>query len=101
MLPPPAPIVCTSIIGSRSGMRKSRLVSSATLGSPSMITATSKLVPPMSPVITWLKPASAAMRAAAVTPAAGPERTMYAARLPSWRSGATPPLVCMIATSRS
>ncbi len=36
MLPPPAPIVCTSIIGSRSGMRKSRLVSSATSGSPSI-----------------------------------------------------------------
>ena len=76
MLPPPAPMVCTSIMGKRMGMRKSRLVSSATSGSPLMMTATSKLVPPMSPVITWLKPDSAAMRAAAVTPAAGPERTM-------------------------
>ena len=61
MLPPPAPIVCTSIIGRRSGMRKSRLVSSATLGSPSMTTATSKLVPPMSAVMTLSKPAAAAM----------------------------------------
>ena len=51
MLPPPAPIVCTSIIGSRSGMRKSSWVVSATSGSPSMTTATSKLVPPMSPVM--------------------------------------------------
>ena len=76
MLPPPAPMVCTSIIGRRSGIRKSRLVSSATLGSPLITTATSKLVPPMSPVMMCVKPASAARRAAAITPAAGPERTM-------------------------
>src|SRR5437899_2711716 len=33
MLPPPAPMVCTSIIGRRSGTRKSRSVFSATRGS--------------------------------------------------------------------
>ena len=56
MLPPPAPIVCTSIIGRRSGTRKSRSVFSATRGSLLITTATSKLVPPMSAVMMLSKP---------------------------------------------
>ena len=77
MLPPPAPIVWTSIIGSRSGMRKSRLVSSATFGSPcdddgdvearAAHVGGDDVVEPRR---------GARSRAAAVTPAAGPERTM-------------------------
>ena len=59
--PPPAPIVCTSIIGRRSGIAEiERPSSRRSRGSPSTTTATSKLVPPMSPVMTLSKPASAA-----------------------------------------
>ncbi len=45
--------------------------------------------------MTLSNPASAASRAAAITPAAGPERTMLAARLPSCFSGTSPPLDCI------
>ena len=74
MLPPPAPIDSISSAWTPSGM-------SATLSSlvraawPSLISATSKLVPPMSTMIRSLAPVCRAIRLPAAGPAAGPECT--------------------------
>ena len=62
--PPPAPIVSIWIMGERTTKPYSMAVCAANAASPLATSETSKEVPPMSPVITWLKPASLAMRAA-------------------------------------
>ena len=51
MEPPPAPMVAISIIGVRTTIPKSIEVWGETTVSPPTIIETSKLVPPMSPVI--------------------------------------------------
>ena len=56
--PPPAPMVWISIIGVRTTRPKSMLAWAVSTLSPPAISATSKLVPPMSPVITSAKPAA-------------------------------------------
>jgi hypothetical protein len=61
MEPPPAPIVVISIIGVRTTMPKSMEVCGASCDWPFAIRATSKLVPPMSPVMTFSNPAVSAM----------------------------------------
>jgi hypothetical protein len=61
MEPPPAPIVVISIIGVRTTMPKSIEVCGASIDWPLAISATSKLVPPMSPVMTFSNPAVSAM----------------------------------------
>jgi hypothetical protein len=99
MLPPPAPMVRTSTIGTRTGSRKSSSTDSASCGRPCSEMPTSKLVPPMSAVTIRSNPAWEAIRAAAITPAAGPERIMCAARSPIRAAGTAPPLDCMISAS--
>ena len=71
--PPPAPMVWMSIIGTRTGRPYPISLSAVTAGRPSRITPTSKLVPPMSQLITFRCPARRATWAAAFTPAAGPD----------------------------
>ena len=61
---------------------------------------TSQLVPPMSQVITFSKPASAAVRAAAITPEAGPDMTVFTALSAAARAETVPPLPRMTRTSR-
>ena len=57
MLPPPEPIVWMSMIGIRIGKRKARSRSFAMAGLSSTMMPTSKLVPPMSAVMTLWSPA--------------------------------------------
>ena len=59
--PPPAPMVCTSTIGTWIGMAYSSSSSEETSGTPSSISATSELVPPISYVMTLAKPAALAV----------------------------------------
>ncbi len=59
--PPPAPIVCTSTIGTWIGIAYSSSSSPLTCGTPFWISPTSQLVPPMSQVITFGKPACVAV----------------------------------------
>ena len=73
-------MVVISIIGVRTTMPKSIDVWVASTDRPSAISETSKLVPPMSPVTTLSKPAVLAMCAAAITPAAGPDRAVRTGR---------------------
>mgnify|MGYP003694585641 CR=1 FL=1 len=69
--PPPAPTVCRSTVGNRTGSpATSRSV--ARPAAPPAIRQTSVEVPPMSSEIALSTPASAATRAAPTTPAAGP-----------------------------
>ncbi len=94
MEPPPAPMVAISSIGRRTTIPKSSAASAASCISPPVTSDTSKDVPPRSPVITSGKPAAEAMRAAAMTPAAGPDS---AVRIGAARAPATdirPPLLC-------
>src|SRR5919198_1167169 len=82
MLPPPAPIVCTSTIGRLSARPPtSRPPPTATL--PESATDTSQEVPPMSRPTASPAPASSAIRAAPTAPPAGPEKTLQDA----WRGG--------------
>jgi hypothetical protein len=61
MDPPPAPMVAISIIGVRTTRPKSIEVCGDSTVCPSAISETSKLVPPMSPVMTLENPAVSAM----------------------------------------
>ena len=101
MDPPPAPIVVISIIGVRIVMPKSTDVSGPSAERPSAISDTSKLVPPMSPVTTFPKPALLAMCPAAMTPAAGPDRAVRTGRRHATSTSMTPPLDCTTRSSPS
>jgi hypothetical protein len=79
-------------------MPKPMLVCGASAVSPPAISETSKLVPPTSPVMTFGKPAEAAMWAAAMTPAAGPERAVRTGRAFAVSTVITPPFDCTIST---
>ncbi len=97
MLPPPAPTVVMSIIGTLSG-NPAILYSRVTPGRPSVTRHTSVLVPPISKVIVLRKPASSAAVVAPTTPAAGPDRIIFAAwRRIAW-AGMVPPLACTMVT---
>ena len=89
--PPPAPIVVISIIGVRMTRPKSMVVCAASAVSPSTTSDTSKEVPPRSPVMTSGKPAAFAMAAAAITPAAGPDRAVRTGRRRAVAVDMTPP----------
>ena len=91
MLPPPAPTVCRSSIGTPRA-RPPISVSRANGMSPSWITPTSKLVPPMSQVIRSATPRARATAAPATTPPAGPESTVSTQRRAADSAVMTPPL---------
>ena len=63
-----------------------------TRGRPSSTTAMSALVPPTSSVMTFGKPARPATYAAPMTPDAGPESSVAAARVRAAATGMMPPL---------
>ena len=96
--PPPAPIVWMSIIGSAIRQR-STTPSVITSGSPSVTSAASKLVPPMSIVMQSLTPCGASCQSPAVGPEAGPESSESAARSATSAGVATPPFDCMISST--
>ena len=70
------------------------LVCAANALRPSAISATSKLVPPTSPVITSGNPAVWATCAAAITPAAGPDSAVFTGRRRAVSTDITPPFDC-------
>ena len=76
MEPPPAPIVVTSRIGSASGSPNSTSNRPENCSSPSVITPTSALVPPMSSVTALSVPTARAKCAPAIIPAARPDSTI-------------------------
>ena len=77
-VPPPALTVLMSIIGSAMS-RPSILPRLCTEGSPSLISATSQDVPPMSKVMRFLSPVVRQVCTLAVIPPAGPESTVATA----------------------
>ena len=78
--PPPAPIVWMSIVGSASRQRSTTPSVIDRAARPSVTSATSKLVPPMSIVRQSRSPAAASCQSPAVGPEAGPESSESAAR---------------------
>ena len=95
MLPPPAPIVWMSMIGSFSG--NGPIVPSLVIsGRPSRTRQMSALVPPTSIEMMSSKPAARATLTAPTTPAAGPDSTVCT----GWRTHVaalvTPPSDFMI-----
>ena len=89
-------MVVISIIGVRTTMPNSIVVCAASAASPPAISATSKEVPPMSPVITSGKPALRATCAAAITPAAGPDSAVRIGKRVAVSTAITPPFDCTI-----
>src|SRR5699024_6824798 len=73
MLPPPEPMVNTSILGKPMGYPYSIYQSFVTRNSPSYINEISALVPPMSNPIALLNPQSSAIYLLAISPAAIPQ----------------------------
>ena len=100
MLPPPAPTVCTSTMGTWIGMPCSSSISAVTAGTPSSTRPTSALVPPVSKVIRSRHPAARPMAAAAMTPEAGPESTVLTAFAAAERAETLPPLPWITSSSR-
>ena len=90
MLPPPAPMAVTLIFGTARWYRPATLLVTVS-GSPSMIMPTSKLVPPMSAVMTLGYPSFPARAAEASTPPAGPDVSISTARRPACSASITPP----------
>src|SRR5436305_159489 len=87
--PPPAPTVCRSTAGSRSG-RPATSRSAPSSARPPTISETSVDVPPMSNEIAFSNPARRASRAAPTVPAAGPDRSATAGCAAASSSDATP-----------
>ena len=77
------------------------LFSRDTAGTPSTMTDTSKLVPPMSQVMRLGRPAATPMRAAAIAPDAGPDMTVCTACRDASGASIMPPLPCMMRSSRA
>ena len=92
--PPPAPIVCTSTLGRRSGI-ESISVKFVSSGTPSRMSAMSVLVPPMSKLTTFFRPSERAQLAAPTTPPARPDRTVFALWVLAIFGLSRPPLDCM------
>ena len=84
-----------STIGTLTAKRPTEL-SVVRLGLPSLTTATSVDVPPASSVITSVKPAACATRAAPSVPAAGPERIVAIGLRCTSPPAITPPLLVMM-----
>ena len=80
-------------------MPKSMLACDVSVFCPSATSDTSKDVPPMSPVMTFSKPAALAMRRAATTPAAGPDSAVRTGSALAVSTDMTPPLDCTIRIS--
>ena len=70
-------------------------------GTPPRTMAMSKLVPPMSQLMRLGKPAASPRRAAAMTPAAGPDITVCTAFSPAMPAVIMPPLPCITSSSDS
>ena len=94
MLPPPADTVSTSTRGIAIGT-SATLPPGSTSASPSRMSPTSALVPPMSIVSARATPSSRAIAAAPTTPPAGPERARLAALLGAASMDSMPPLDVM------
>ncbi len=89
----------TSTIGTWIGIAYSTSISDETAGSAPRISATSVDVPPMSYVIRFGMPARRPIVAAAMTPDAGPDITVFAASRETWRAETMPPLPFITSTS--
>jgi len=94
--PPPAEIVVMSRAGTSTCLRAitASVISS---GAPPSMNAMSALVPPISRVTRPDRALSRARKALACAPAAGPERSVCAVRLPAIaaENGITPPFDCI------
>ena len=97
MLPPPAPTELTATIGIAVARPKTSARTRRS-GSPRWITATSKLVPPMSAVMTSPRSAASASARAADTPATGPDCASTTGRARASAGPKVPPLDCITAT---
>ena len=97
--PPPAPTERTSTIGTAIGMPHSSSEKVVSAGSPARISPVSKLVPPMSAMIRFANCTSLATYEVAITPPAGPERTIETGFSRAPAGVITPPLERI--TSRS
>src|ERR1700730_13066005 len=95
MVPPPALTVLMSIIGTAMS-RPSILPRLEKIGRPSLITATSQDVPPMSKVMMLGKPGMAQAAPHAVTPPAGPDSTVVTAVRAAAGNVDMPPFDCMM-----
>ena len=91
--PPPAPTVCTSTVGMRSG--NPSISDSAVNGTRPSQRQTSVEVPPISSVMMRSKPALFATRNAPTTPPAGPESNVRTASEPAAAAPALPPFDCI------
>ena len=94
MEPPPAPTVTISITGVLTG-RPSIFVIGARSGTPSEMSETSVLVPPISRVMRSRTPDAPTWRSAPTTPAAGPENRAAIAFRAIASAGIRPPFDCM------
>ena len=88
-----------SIIDTIMGMPNSSSRPLESMGLPSTTSDTSRLVPPMSYAIKLSKPLSPAIFVAAITPAAGPDRTVFTERVPAASTDIMPPFDCMMSRS--
>ena len=95
MVPPPALTVLMSSIGTARS-RPSILPRLDSSGSPSLISATSQEVPPMSKVMMLADPLMRQASTPAVTPPAGPDSTVVTARRAAAANVAMPPFDCMM-----
>ena len=97
MLPPPAPIVARSITGMSSGTLSS-CETDCNVGSWSMISAASKLVPPISVARRLPSPSQRPSAAAPMIPLAGPEMRVRTLRCGTSAALMTPPSQRVIST---
>ena len=95
--PPPAPTVCTSSTGSSTG--KPATSRARRRGSAPATNAQSVEVPPTSSVSAAATPQARATRAAASSPAAGPESSWRTGSRAASAGGAVPPWERMISSS--
>ena len=95
MVPPPALTVLMSIIGTAMS-RPSILPRLEKIGWPSLISATSQDVPPMSKVMMLAMPVMAQAATPAVTPPAGPDSTVVTAVRAAAGNVDMPPFDCMM-----
>ena len=91
MLPPPAPIVLMSMVGALTGRPQSTSNVVRSSNRSSLMTATSKLVPPMSMVIEFRRPISRPTNCPPSTPPAGPDTQSETGRAAASSLGCNPP----------
>ena len=100
MLPPPAPIVAMSSIGSCTG-QSPNFPFRVMVGVRRLTRDTSVLVPPISNEMQSSTPVLPATSMADITPAAGPERAVYTGCRMAVSAPITPPLDFMISSGAS